>query len=740
MRGPALALCLILYGASHAAHQEAVPPVGTATPVTLTVRIPGERRQFRPGEIIPIQLEFTSPVPKRFVVDRATYDRSGRLTLDDFLIEPNEGVSDPLLDLYAAGGGFIGGGLRGMGVLGEQPVTVDLDLNDWFRFDQPGIYRVSVRSRRVTDDTQRGARHADMTVESNEVTLEMLPRDAEWEARQLAAARQVLESKVRDANPKNACRTLRFLGTNAAADELVKRYDDTAGGCAFEYMAGLFTAFDRDYVVRRMEAGLRASERAVTRNYLRTLSILSAYRDHPELRPAQTRETKGRMPRGEDLGRPRERIAAAQARYAAVVAAALPDKTASARAIILAEGIDTIPGAASSAAAGDDERKRIAENFPALPADRQSGLLGYEWRRIRGPEMLPVLRTIVSNGATEPPALLDVALRRLYELAPDEGRALILQQIRNPSPGMSLKTLGALPDRELPGLDEALMANLDGDARVFELAAELLQRYASAGLAPRVHARFDASVGHLSCRPQAALLAYFTRVDEKTGALLLDRALTARGQTSCFKRVLPDVAAHHMSDAIEAAAIAHLDDAEAEVVAGAAETLGRFGSAAAVQPLRARLERWSAAWRGREDELRFSYARPESRSGAAQGMVEWRLVEALGKGRAWLTTRETLDELRVLCVTDNCRQQLDRMKSEIGHASIQVTGVDESDHAFISIAQYDLSSLAALEEKLAQYPRGTSFTLNTGTLDAGTAAIVTSRLQKIADAHGITLR
>src|SRR5207247_1189459 len=335
------------------------------------------------------------------------------------------------------------------------------------------------------DDTQQS--RTERSVESNEVTFEILPRDPAWEAQQLAAAVGVLDGK--SGNQRQACRTLRFLGTDAAVDEMVKRYDDNASGCGFEYMTGLFSASHRDYVVRRMEAGLRASDQPVTRNYLRTLAVLSAYKDHPELRPAQTRQTKGRMPPSRDLEPLSELTAAAEAKYAAIVVAALPGKTAQARAIILAERLDPSARHDTAPAGSDDDRKQIAASFSALSADRQ---------------------------------------------------------------------------------------------------IELLQRYASPAVAPRVLARFGNEIGRLACRPQAALLAYFTRADERTGATLLDRALASRAQTGCFRRAIRDVATYHVGAAVEAAAVAHLDDPDPEVVASAAETLGRFGSARAVAPLRRR--------------------------------------------------------------------------------------------------------------------------------------------------------
>jgi hypothetical protein len=135
------------------------PPLPQSdAPLMLTLRVSEGRRQFRPGEIIPIELEFNSPIPKRFAVDGATYDRGGRLTIDEFRVEPIDAVTDPLLDYFALGGG-VGGGLRRIGALGEHPFVVKLELNDWFRFDQAGTIRLSVRSQRVTDDIPSSGRH-----------------------------------------------------------------------------------------------------------------------------------------------------------------------------------------------------------------------------------------------------------------------------------------------------------------------------------------------------------------------------------------------------------------------------------------------------------------------------------------------------------------------------------------------------------------------------------------------------
>ena len=191
------------------------------------------------------------------------------------------------------------GGIRGIGVLGEKPFTVTLELNEWFRFDTPGIYTLAVKSRRVTDESVTP--HAVIPVESNPVSFEILPRNAAWEAAQLETARRIVDAKP-PVDARAGCRMMRFLGTEDAAMDMVRRYGaDPDQGCDFDYMAGLFGAANRPAVVRALEAGLRAPDRPVTGSYLRTLSTLSVYLRHPEFRPAQTRETKGRLATGGEL-------------------------------------------------------------------------------------------------------------------------------------------------------------------------------------------------------------------------------------------------------------------------------------------------------------------------------------------------------------------------------------------------------------------------------------------------------
>src|SRR5262249_38310066 len=137
---------------------------------------------------IPIELVFESRERKRYQVDSATGDRSGREHMDLFQIEPAAGVVDPLADYFW--GGIVGGGPRGLPVLDGAPVPIRLDLNEWARFDRPGTYRVSVMSVRAADlsrPNSMGIPGARCDVSSAGVTLVVDPREPRADALRRAA-------------------------------------------------------------------------------------------------------------------------------------------------------------------------------------------------------------------------------------------------------------------------------------------------------------------------------------------------------------------------------------------------------------------------------------------------------------------------------------------------------------------------------------------------------------------------
>ncbi len=125
-----------------------VPLAAQPAKPTLELSAANGQTTFRVGERIPLRLDLTGPGDKKYSIDTASYDRSGRLDLDTFDVSPATGWSDPLAQ-YFSQGVFMGGGLRGSRTLSPKPVSFDADLNEQVRFDQPGTYTVTAISHRV---------------------------------------------------------------------------------------------------------------------------------------------------------------------------------------------------------------------------------------------------------------------------------------------------------------------------------------------------------------------------------------------------------------------------------------------------------------------------------------------------------------------------------------------------------------------------------------------------------------
>ncbi len=155
--------------------------------VKLTVRTKGDQTIFHIGELIPLELSFTSASENHYQINTASYDRSGRLGVESYQVEPSTGWDDPLALYFRSYGGTIGGGLSGFQKLSEQPAVIHRALNEWVRFNQSGRYHVAVTSSRVS---RVGAEFLSKPKEvpSDGLWLTIIPATPEWQAATLAEA------------------------------------------------------------------------------------------------------------------------------------------------------------------------------------------------------------------------------------------------------------------------------------------------------------------------------------------------------------------------------------------------------------------------------------------------------------------------------------------------------------------------------------------------------------------------
>ena len=134
---------------------------------------------------------------------------------------------------------------------------------------------------------------------------------------------------------------------------------------------------------------------------------------------------------------------------------------------------------------------------------------------------------------------------------------------------------------------------------------------------------------------------------------------------------------------------------------GAAEVLGKYGSAAAQKPLWETLEYFRSWWKGREADLDG----PDGQEGI---QFERALRIALAQADGWTLQADGLNRLLDLCTSNWCKQEVSEWLSHAtSPVAIQITPGWDGFRA--TIAQYDTHSEEQMRSKIAQFRADTVF-------------------------------
>lgn len=364
------------------------------------------KSRFYLGELIELELTFRGGAASSAEVNRREQDRVGRVNgLDEFLVDPAEGVVDPLRGLDGEKGGM-GGVWGGPAKLRDGPVVLRRFLNDWVRFQRPGFYTLRVKSGRVSG----------MVLESNALRLEIVEAPKEWVAAQIAGALRLLDSdRVR------AVRVLRSLVSVEAHRELVRRLDGVWDQEGFLVSSGVLGSPFRSEMLAEWEARLVHPEQGVSERFLKLGMTLAGKPDS---------ERAYRMRLWE----------------------ALPQKSGTARGSSL-EALLSDPNAPWAA----ELRRMVARDFASFSEDTRQRILYNHWPQVRGVEMMDGLRASLASKRIQGDALL-----KLREVSPLEGEAVVRAELREGKLGIDPGLLLDLPESELPELDEFLVGRGDG--------------------------------------------------------------------------------------------------------------------------------------------------------------------------------------------------------------------------------------------------------------------------------------
>jgi hypothetical protein len=710
--------------------------------VFLQLSLTNGQTVFHEGEIIAFTTEYSSALEKKYYLSTRGYDRSGRLDgMEVFCINPSTG-EDPLSDYFNGAMGFIGGGLGGEAALSSKPYPINLELNEWISLP-PGSYQLSIVGNRAgvkTENTPYGFGGPSISLRSNTVDFQVVKANPEWQNAQLEAAITALDSP----NPtgddaKHAARVLRFLGSEAATRELAQRFwsgNDQPFG--WDLKLGLFGSPYRATAIEVMKAALNDPPHPVTKEFVQALVTLEMQTDPKYRLPMYDEKDKEAWMRSRDayFAEFNKRIAD---HMSDVAAAALQGKTGKALAVSVSESLQS--DLRLNPVAKVQLRQMLVASWNFLSVRQRNELIQYRWEEVGGPELLPILRHIMA-GQPNPNHEIDrpdraSALRRIYELAPDQGRELILREISNPKGDIGINVLALLKERELPQVEGPLIAKLQG-GNASDVDFELLERYASQRVLPDVKSVYEAHRGEWACAPQNAMLRYFLKSAPDYGIAQVSDALGRRKTTGCYMFQLTALHEDLRRPKIEQIAIAALDDRGAEVGRDAAEALGKYGSEKAEAALWKRLEKFHEQWKDNADELRVRVgAKPDVLAEAGLGQS---LVQAIATGQAWFATEDTIHRLRELA-SPEMQGDLDGIFQEIqrGEYGLNLNWWPEGTLSY-SIGWYGGEGMAALKEKLAQLPSGTHLNLVTTVAERDRHGREFAELENAAAATGLMLQ
>jgi hypothetical protein len=359
---------------------------------------------FHLGEVIPIQVSFSSTAPDRYLAPCNLFWHEGFgfpqcyfATPWQFTITPAEGWQDRSADLIpvTSGGPSFDVPTRS---LTREPVMNRETLTDLFRFSQPGEYKVRLTVEIALDDHkphQPGDAPKPKTVTvSRELLIHIVPVDVDWEREVIRKGVEAFPASRRPevgSDSYDPAKAFCYLGTPNAALALARLavQDHAVYGC-------LVRSPSVQTGVEEMQRLLVDPVTPVSPRFFELLVAL--------LNRAQSPSVQMRVVSQKVVDEQRE-----------VLFQALSRKQGGARITslmtVLANPPSVLPVPAGIRPFQEPVIATLVSSWNDLPEDFKARLLDELWLAVRSPLLLPILRSRAKTGDQS-------ALRRWMEIDP----------------------------------------------------------------------------------------------------------------------------------------------------------------------------------------------------------------------------------------------------------------------------------------------------------------------------------
>lgn len=712
----------------------------------LEIRTASAQTTFHIGERIPLVLSFTGP--ETYGILLYNFGRFDTFPLDSYSISPSTGWKDSL----AASVAFTPMGCCGArqaGKLSAKPTTLEVNLNEWARFDEPGTYTVQVTSHRVSSDPRLLLLDPSRpNLPSNTLQLQIVQATPAWQEETLERVRRELEKphpqygeswRERDA----AMADLRYLDSPASIAMLAASVRDDHYDLSQEALLGL--------------AGLRRADRETA------LAAMNRLIDDPAF-PVSTQfvEAMTWVELGDEKVPELTERASWEAAYNKHLAAQhklrdaawvtivgqLGRKEGDARSVTAKTLAELAPEGAS-----EGDAKEIGASlraaFTKLPPETQNDLLANQWELMRSRTLLPELRALAqsskdANGLPWKKSLQANALARWYELEPDAALAEVRRRIGRVTPQFSADDLWFLPQGTTFPQFEALWAQGVLKAKGFsdyQPLLSLLLHFGTGGAAAQLAPVVEQPNPDYVCNRTTEVLAYLVKFSPETARRFLVHPVAEAprtGEYNCVTGQLDSLGEYVQSPLLTEAAVSVLGDRDPRVVKSALVYLERFGDASVRKPILERYLAWQEEHAGSAPEAGADVAEDSEskRERESAEDVSEQFVSALLSNQGWLPDAALVATVKAHCTTKPACDAVERLMQP----DLEVAATPPSDQFSLHIGNFHPATMELFEAKIEQFPKGTVFTqehMTTG--DASGQERFEASLPALFEKHGMKL-
>ena len=644
--------------------------------IEFKIRFVGDKSFFNIGEPIEIEISYSTQSEKKYL---------GSWTSPSPGLEgvtPTLTPTDGVLDLRAVRDymGFAGSILSSTGFLGSQPVIQRLDVGDWYRFQKPGHYAVTVQSGEVSreKEAEEGGGRERLSLESNTLEFNVVA-DPAWSVSEVAEIERVLKNKE-DRERYRALHRLILLDTPPSVRKLVQFYlskadvTDNSGGVVYR---GLRESSQIDAIIPLLEAALSdplVEPREGMSDLLGGLQVrkeLGVLPPRPQ-DPGGQSEWKDRYDARTKVFQ--EYLAKANAR----VLQSIERRTGPARAAAIYQAWFTAERQNASKPVRPEILSRLRSEVLSAALELGPGervqVLYSMWPSEPPGQLKPIVLSLAESRRKEDSFYLDEGYKFWCEGWPQECSRAILSDAIHPGSATSTNAVFLMAESEHPELDETLNVRLKDpgmiqDSWESQRVAAIILRAGSRKLRPAVDEFLDKYVAQprYGCEIEGYLIGYLfrTAVADATKRFTEE---TGSGDHPCASQLLRTLDTVRYSDELIPFAGKALDSGDLGSAGMAATFLGLRGPATVESALWQRLEAIREKWRERAAELRGAdtgildggvreQAAQLERARTVQ--LEQALVSALVRGANWKLTPGEQNRLREGCLTEKCRDIAD---------------------------------------------------------------------------------